>query len=213
MFMTQNAKEQVPIVHTGHDLIYITDKVYGFIDHVFCSGSVTTIEWGVSGVVYLSGCIVHTGATVIVLGNCLQIEPGTIFHQGSQICGRVMSMDCFTRIPDALHIKIINTLMIYAEENDWDENELDKICIDGRNVEYYHDLEGVTITRFNNRMQANYKFYASHFIEFPYPCAIRKHRAISHSLLAMVSARGRRSRSPLRKLPWYLLKMCGEFLV
>lgn len=67
--------------------------------------------------------------------------------------------------------------------------------------------------RFIDRMRANYKFYAGLFrVHHRY----LKHRVLSHSLLVVVSAREVKkvgAHSALRKLPWYLLKMCGEMLV
>ena len=107
------------------------------------------------------------------------------------MCGHVLNLDCFTRIPIKMHINVKRLVTIYTDENDWEENELDKICVDGRKVEYHHNMCGEVFSdemskRFIDRMRANYKFYAGLFrVHHRY----LKHRVLSHSLLVVVSAR------------------------
>ena len=215
MILIKTGDEQVPKVFTSpHTLIYITCENYCFDNHIFCEGSVTTIVWPFSGNVWLKNCKVHDNATVVVSGMYLFIGRRTILHKGANICGLVKYMSCFPRIPNELNVKISRFLRIYACDNDWSESELDMICRN-RNVEYYNDNASLA-PRFINRMQSNYKFYARMFNEYPYPFEARRLRTLQHSLLAMVSARDAKRvgvHSALRKLPRYVLMMCGEMLV
>ena len=214
MILIKTGGGRVPKVLTSpHTLIHITCENYCFDKHIFCEGSVTTIVWPFSGFIGLEDCEVHDNATVVVIGNYLGIGRGTILHKGTNICGLIKYMNCFTRIPNELNVKVGERLSIYVrDDNDWSESELDMICRN-RIVKYYNDNAGLS-PRFINRMQANYKFYAGLFGDFRYHHM--KLRALQHSLIAMVSARDAKRvgvHSALRKLSRYMLMMCGEMLV
>ena len=85
MILIETGKERVPNVHTApHTLVHIVCENYGFINHEFRDGSDTTIEWSQRGVVYFKDCVVHAGATITVSGYRLQIDDGTVFHQGGK---------------------------------------------------------------------------------------------------------------------------------
>ena len=214
MILIETGDEQVSKVHTSlHTLIHITCNKYCLANHIFAEGSVTTIVWPSSGFIALTGCEVHNNATIVVSGNYLRLGRRTILHKGANICGCLNSLNCFTSIPNELNVKVGYRLSIHVyEDGDLSENELDVICRN-RNVEYYNRADTLA-PRFIDRMLSNFKFYAS-----PFGSSIYRYntlRAISHSLLAMVSARDAKRigrHSALRKLPRYMLMMCGEMLV
>ena len=67
---------------------------------------------------------------------------------------------------------------------------------------YYHG-ELKDASRFINRMCADYRFGLLSLYGVPH--GLQYHRSVVHSMLSVHRRKG--SRSALRKMPWYLLKI------
>lgn len=217
MFRIDYKNETMPLDHHGHTMIHIAYGLYEINNHVFHEGSITVITWPEShGLVKFTNCVFHTSAVVVVLGWSMLIGINNIFHRGTNICGQVTVMICNSKvtIPLLLHIRTIEI----STDNEWSDEDFDMIAHQDREVHYYmHDIINSVPDRecLVARMRADYRFTAFDINPLPRDLEPR-YRRLVHSLLAMISARDVKrvgSRSVLRKLPWYLLKMCMDWLI
>lgn len=211
MIVVSSENTTISKVHTGRSLIHITCDKYVFSNHVFENGSVTTIVWDYEA--RFEDCEVHSGAIIVVTGKFMWFRTSVV--EGAKIIGAVnfLILESHARLPN---IKCKGGIIIHVGEP-WSEEDLDFVCKHHSGVVNYFHNNRMTVLpnpqRFIDRMRANYRFTAGYIppeLDIPY-----RRRLLAHSLLAMVSARdvkGAGVRSALRKIPRYMVMMCGEML-
>ena len=220
MLLFNSGSTEMPHIHIGHSVVCVDSHYCGFVSHVFSAESVTTIVMGPKALIDFARCIVHENAVVVVSGGTVRFYSDNQVHPTAKICGAVDSIDYCARVDFPVRIESRHiTIFGNSQEDPWSEKELDMLER-GCRVLYLHGLGFANIptehrSRFIARMRINHNFYVSKIRDLPYDLATRDRRLIAHAMLVIVSAKDAKrvgSKSALRKLPWYLLKISGEML-
>lgn len=205
-------KSQNDVVPAGSTMIHIMCASYVFEEYDF--DGTTTITWPRGGYVNFYRCNIR--GVIIVSGDSMRIGSLNNIHSNAAICGNVAFLSCCVRVSVLRQLCCNETAIYPGSDGAWSENELDNLGNNKKKVIYYRQHKTLQDEpRLIARMRDDYRFTATRLNYIP-RCLYPRRRALVHSLLVMVAARdvkrvGRHS--ALRKLPRYMLMMCGEMLV